>query len=532
MATAVYINVYSSHLDRGATVSSTPREHYEVDEKQIMVGKPLPQWPVAGGAPVVKAYDGNQLTLERLGKTFVLRAGDEQEIDGSEHAVGMGVISRTYCCVKLVSAELLYKGSWQQGSTILQKLEGPIGEGEVFYPNGDHFKGYFHLSYAHINGSAYAAEGRYEFADGSYIEDAWIHTSDDNDPMHWGLHGVFRIHHPKGGDSIAMFLHGGRRYGFELFLPDASWEKPRVREWYGGGSVVRYCGPGELFQYEVVDYQVDETGKSGFTTLRLTLRDGEDVYRVEQYGGKYEKNNYDNSIYEPSTRVILHLPNGDSLDHYGDDVREMKPFDGYVDVHCAKTGKWRTERWENGVLADDQEWKYDVRAAKETTLPEPTGVESQMKALVWADGHIEYNDKEWTYDGEVKYGRPDGQGVLQGDSYHGNRRYEGEFANGVYVSTEEQYDGEITLHVKSGENGSYEEYDIVAKRGRLNIRGFWNYEITSVKADSITIEFYEEKYVVRPGEPLHLYNEIEGREWSDGCVYDSDEYTLDITWKE
>ena len=72
----------------------------------------------------------------------------------------------------------------------------------------------------------------------------------------------------------------------------------------------------------------------------------------------------------------------------------------------------------------------------------------------------------------------------------------------------------------------------MAKRGRLNIRGFWNYEITSVKADSITIEFYEEKYVVRPGEPLHLYNEIEGREWSDGCVYDSDEYTLDITWKE
>ena len=94
----------------------------------------------------------------------------------------------------------------------------------MFYPNGDHFKGVFHLSYASINGPAYAAEGRYTFADGSYIEHAWINTSKDKKPEWWGLHGVFRIKHPSGDtpDSIAMFLHGGRRYGFELFLGTSS----------------------------------------------------------------------------------------------------------------------------------------------------------------------------------------------------------------------------------------------------------------------------------------------------------------------
>ena len=100
--------------------------------------------------------------------------------------------------------------------------------------------------------------------------------------------------------------------------------------------------------------------------------------------------------------------------------------------------------------------------------------------------------------------------------------------------TKKNLDGEITLHVKSGHrNGGdwkHEEKDIVAKRGILKIEGFWNYEITSIKSDCITIEFYKEKYEVRPGKPLLLYNEIEGREWSDGCVYDSDEYNLELTW--
>ena len=438
-----------------------------------------------------------------------------------------------------MSTELVYKGGWQLGDTIRQELEGPIGEGEVFYPNGDHFKGMFHLSYASINGPAYAAEGRYTFADGSYIEHAWIHTSKDKKPEWWGLHGVFRIQRPPISnvpDSIAMFLHGGKRYGFELFLDK---DKPWVKEWYAGDSIVRYQGPNDLFRYEVQDYQLDETSREDCTTLRLTLRDGSKVYRIEQRGGRYTANQYNDYIYEPSTRVTLCLPNGDILEHYGDDVKDFKPYNGYVDVYCAKTGMSRKEHWETGVLTDDQEWKRDSRASVEVTLPNPTGVGGEMLANVWGDGHISYNHDEWVYDGEVKDNRPDGQGLLVGDRRHGNRRYEGLFIDGVYVSDEEHYDGIVMLHVKSGHkhwsaysdgDWKYNEEDIQAKLGRLNLDGFWGYEITSIKKDCITIEYYDKKYEVRPDKPLHLSKEIEGHEYSDGCVYDGDNYSLELTW--
>lgn len=545
MATACYINVYNSSVDRGATVTSVPREHYGIDETQIKVGKPLPKWWSGAGGPVVTRYDGQQLDLELRGKTFSIRVGEEVEIDSTETCVGHGVYSRNVYYVKLIDTTVIYKGGWQWGETILQKLEGPIGNGEVWYPNGDHFKGVFHLSYASINGPAYAAEGRYEFADGSYIEHAWIHTSKDKKPEWWGLHGVFHIHRPvlhpncpsfDTPDSIAMFCSGGRRNGFELFLGRTPW----VWEWYQDDKVVRYSGADELFQYEVDDYELDETSDVNCTTLRLTLRDGNKVYRIEQRGGGYTANKYNNNIYEPSAHATVYLPNGDSLDHYGDDVRDFKPYNGYIDVHKADTGMHRKEHWRNGELVDAQEWTYDHRASTKVTLPNPTGVAGELEANVWKDGHIEYQYGEWVYDGEVKNNRPDGQGVLVGNDYHGNRRYEGMFIDGVYVSGEEAFDGEVMLHVKSGHmswsisgegDWKYEERDMQAKSGRLNIDGFWGYEITSIKADRITIEYYGAKYEVRPDQPLHLYKEIEGREYSDGCVYDGDDYTLDLTWK-
>lgn len=538
MATAVYINVYNSHVDRGATVTSVPQRHYEVDEEEIKVGQPLPKYKCS--TLIVTAYDGQQLTLELRGKTFTIKVGEEVEIDSTSHEVGMGVHSCNCYCVRLIGTELKYKGGWQRGSTIRQELEGPIGEGEVWYPNGDYFKGAFHLSYASINGPAYAADGCYEFADGSYIERAWINTSKERKPQWWGLYGVFRIHHPDRADSVAMFLRGGKRYGFELCLPTDKWEKPWVREWYAGDRIIRYSGPDELFQYEVVDYEIDETSREDCTTLKLTLKDGNKVYRIEQQGGKYVANQYDNYIYEPSTHVTVVLPNGDILDHYGDDVRDFKPYDGYVGVFCAKTGMSRKEHWKNGELVEANEWTRDVRAATQVTLPDPTGLEGEMKANVWKDGHIVYGYDEWVYDGEVKDNRPDGQGVLVGDRRHGERRFEGTFLDGVYVSDEEQFDGEITLHVKSGNKSwsvysdgewKYTEEDIIAKPGRLNLDGFWGYEITSIKADCITIEYYDKKYEVRPNQPLHLRNSIDGREYSDGCVYDGDDYSLELTWK-
>lgn len=439
-----------------------------------------------------------------------------------------------------MSTELVYKGGWQHAATITQKLEGPIGDGEVFYPNGDHFKGVFHLSYANIYGPAYAAEGRYTFADGSYIEHAWIHTSKDKDPDWWGLHGVFRVQHPSPDvpDSIAMFLHGGRRYGFELVLDQ---NKPWVKEWYAGDEIVRYQGSDHLFRYEVLDYQLDETSRKDCTTLSLTLRAMDwQIYKVEQRGGKYTANKYDDYIYEPSTRVTLWLPNGDILEHYGDDVKDFKPYDGYVEVHCAKTAQCRTEHWQKGELADAREWQRDSLFSKQVTLPNPTGVGAEMQANVWADGHISYNRDEWVYDGEIKNDRPEGQGVLTGDSYHGGRRYEGLFVGGQYVSEEETFKGQIMLHAKSGHKHwsvysdgewKYEEYDLEAKLGKLGIAGFRGYEIVKITQEAITISFYNETYTLTPENPLNLpITTIEGHEYSDGCVYDGDVYSLELTW--
>lgn len=541
MSTACHINVYNSHVDRGTKVTTTPLEHYEVDESGIVVGKPLPKlW----SKNTVTAYDDNQLDLEIYGKTFTIKVGEEVEVASSSYDVGMGVSSCKAYCIKLIATEIVYKGGWQWGDTIRQELAGPIGDGEVFYPNGDHFKGVFHLSYASINGPAYAAEGRYTFADGSYIEHAWINTSKDKKPEWWGLHGVFRIKHPLGDtpDSIAMFLHGGRRYGFELFLGKSfsDEDNPWVREWYAGDKIVRYQGPDDLFRYEVLDWQLDEASREDCTTLRLTLRaiDGK-IYKVEQMGGDYELNKYDNRIYKLSTRVTLWLPNGDSIDHYGDDVKDFQSYDGYVEVHQAEKAQWRREHWEKGKLVEAGEWRRDWRASKRVTLPDPTGVGAEMQANVWADGHISYNHNEWVYDGEVKNDRPDGQGVLVGDDYHGKRRYEGKFVDGQYVNDEETFMGKVMLHVRSGHkswsvysNGEwkYNEYDIEAKLGKLDLDGFWNYEITKITQEAIIISFYDETYTLTPDQPLHLFKSIDGDEYSDGCVYDGDDYSVDLTW--
>jgi len=122
MATACYINVYNSHIDRGAVVTSVPQEHYEVDEEQIKVGEPLPKYKC--GTLIVTAYDGLQLTLEMRGKTFTIKVGEEVEIESTEHEVGMGVYSRNCYCVRLIGTDLVYKGDWQWADTILQKLAG------------------------------------------------------------------------------------------------------------------------------------------------------------------------------------------------------------------------------------------------------------------------------------------------------------------------------------------------------------------------------------------------------------------------
>ncbi len=424
---------------------------------------------------------------------------------------------------------IIYKGGWQFGKTIRQCLEGPKGSGEVVYPNGDRFRGMFHLNYASINGPAYAASGRYDFADGSYIGRAWINTSSDRTVF--DLHGVFRIVHPQEPDSIAMF-NGNKRYGFELFLDE---EKPWVREWYDGKPLDNGKSP-----YEVEDYTLDETSSEDCTLLKLTLRKGHLVWRVEQQGGRYETNQYDQSVYAPYTHVTIRLPNGDSMDHYGCAMRGFEPVDGYVDMHCAETGLWRSELWENGTLKKAEEWKRDRRAARAVRLPDPSGAEGELSAYVWADGHISYQYDEWVYDGETSNDRPEGQGVLTGDKSHSNRRYEGTFREGRYAGEETSVPSEVTLHARHGHShwsvGSsgewkYEESDFTACLGRLSFAGFRAYEIIRITPDCITIGHYGETCELRPDAPLSLTSSIEGREWSDGCVYDGDDYRLILTFK-
>ena len=97
------------------------------------------------------------------------------------------------------------------------------------------------------------------------------------------------------------------------------------------------------------------------------------------------------------------------------------------------------------------------------------------------------------------------------------------------------------LHAKSGHkhwsvynDGEWknEEYDIEAKLGTLNIDGFWNYEITKITHVVFNDTATTETYTLTPDNPLNLpLSTIEGHEYSDGCVYDGDAYSLELTWK-
>jgi len=360
MSTVCIINHYHSYSDRGAFVQKEPVDRKLIDEAQLKAGAPLPCWD--DGGPIVRAYDGAHLELEYRGKTYSIRVGDEQLIDEGILSQNYGVTLFSLTTVKVLATEIVYKGGWQTGSTILQKLEGPIGDGEVMYPNGDHFKGEFFLSYANIQGPAYAAVGRYTFADGSHIERAWIHTSDNRKPEHWGLHGLFRIHHPGGRDSIAMFAGGGRRYGLELFLDE---KQPRVKEWYADEEVVRWMEyePKQV-ELRLVDYQLDETSRIDCTSLSLRVKEYDYEYRIRQEGGNYVENQYGSNVYGLSTRSTVYWPNGNSFDHYGTSLRKLMPYDGYVTMHDAEKGMCRSELWENGKMKKADEWKRDERAAK------------------------------------------------------------------------------------------------------------------------------------------------------------------------
>ena len=439
----------------------------------------------------------------------------------------------------------IYKGGWQNGNTIRQELRGPIGDGQVTYPNGDRFNGYFHLSYASINGPAYAAEGRYDFADGSYIERAWINT--DSSCTIFDLQGVFRIHRDDGPESIALFFRN-QRNSFELFLA----EKPYAIEWYADE---------QLRELEVKSYDIAEPAE-GCLTLTLTLADGT---RIVQEGGCYRLNNYDKKIYEPHTKVSVYLPNGDSIDHWGLGLKLLEPYDGYLTVHCAETQMCRDERWKQGTCVETQEWERDILSSKSLRLPNPLG-NGETDAWLWKNGHIEYRSEGWTYDGQIEGDCPEGQGILSGaSSNHKDESYVGEFhegrahGQGVYENGKAGIRQEgtfvkgffqepnaptspIMLHARHGHSSwsigsqsdwEHEDCDFEAKVEELPFIGFGDIKIARIEKDCITLtDYFGNVKELHPGETVHYSAEIEGREWSDGCVYDGDDYSLDLTWTE
>ena len=417
-----------------------------------------------------------------------------------------------------MEAKPKYIGEWQFKDVIKQKLAGPIGQGEVQYPNGDRFEGYFCLSYQSIDGTAYTAHGKYTFADGSYIEDAWIETFPDDYP----LYGVFRIHHPDGTESIAMF-HGPKS-GLELFLGD----QPSYKFWYKGEELT------PTWEYDVKEYEIDNSKGEDSIRLTVVLKREYDTWTVIMKGGKLEANSYGNYNYAPGTEITVYDPDGDSRDYlYGAAPREFRPYDGYLVYHYAEQAICRSERWENGQRIEEEEWERDMRVPRCVTLPHPLGYDETIDAFVWVNGHIQYKGGKFVYDGEIANDRPEGKGVLVG----GGERYEGIFYQGVFLP-EDHFDGEIKLHFELSskhwnidDDGEWKttEEERIAKLGKLDIRGFWDCEIVRISKDLIVIVGDDGKCFVTPDQPGCLTYDYE-HEDSDGCVYEGACYHLKITW--
>ncbi|UKK48958.1 hypothetical protein L6475_03045 [Prevotella sp. E9-3] len=429
-----------------------------------------------------------------------------------------------------------YYGDWQWGDTIRQQLQGPIGNGAIDYPNGDRFEGFFHLSYAHINGPAYTASGKYKFKDGSEVPDCWI---DGNDQ----LMGIYRWKDAQGLKRITMWVCGVK-WGIEII----EGEKPVAIEYCNGKEVQRW-------ESEVTyEFNNDSTDTS---RMEILLPNG---IRIRQWGGKAECD-----VSFPS--CVVYYKNGDSFSHYGRSTRLLQPWNGYGTYHRASDGKMLKGEWKEGKQTDEKaEWEYDPQGAKRMELEtDPYGNKLTEEVLVWAD-RIEYDYKK-VYEGEIKDGRPEGKGIYtDADSVdYGEepRRYEGEFHNGLchghgiytYPSAgirqegswangkfldSEAPDGPIMLHVHwtddewsmgGGSKVERKKFDIEAKVGELDIQGFRSVRIEEIRPNAIVFKEYDcPSRILTPGESIHFSNSIDGYEDHDGCVWDGDDYDMTVSW--
>lgn len=427
----------------------------------------------------------------------------------------------------------VYNGEWQYGDVILQKLEGPIGDGSVDYPNGDRFEGSFHLSYAHINGPAHMADGTYTFANGDRIEHCWINANSR-------LVGVYETLHADGTRSIAMW-YNGERVGMEVEVDE---RECLYRE--RGFLVHQYSGK-EQFNYT---YTPDERG---FNRLEVTL-----------YNGMRIVHQYCHNDGEPALNCELYYPDGDWMEYWGSgQLEEFRPWDGVFTYHRIADGMKKHDIWDKGVPREMQGWEHDEEGARRIHVEvDPYGRPFGHDILLWPDGHTQWG-YGFHYEGGLKDGLPEGQGVFYDDS---GRRYEGEFHEGL-CHGEGTYTFEKADIRQSGrwERGRFldgkkpvapvklkvhwsqthcspsgefpygeEEWIVEAKPGYLDLPQYaLGIAIESIEPERIVLTSYGRKHrTLTPGKTVGYMDEVEGREYSDGCVYESDEYTINITWMQ
>lgn len=285
-----------------------------------------------------------------------------------------------------------YIGEWQQKSVILEKLEGPIGEGSVEFPCGDKFEGYFHLSFANIQGPCYVADGKYTFADGKYIENAWINTS-ENLTM-FGLEGVYEVRNADGSLVSITSFWLNKRHGIEILVGSTV----EAVEWYLGE---------EQKHYEVKNYTlnaIDECRRE----LVVELANGISVTMV---GGRLVPNKYENYVYDNYLMAKVVYDNGDVYESINYGIRNLQPYGRCGTRRCAD-GMMRVEYYKGYELERIEREAWDRSRVEEKQIPNPINPEELIKAYVWSN-HIEYiDDLNMKYDGDVVDGMPHGQGVL------------------------------------------------------------------------------------------------------------------------
>ncbi|MBQ8703273.1 MAG: hypothetical protein IJ524_02730 [Bacteroidales bacterium] len=425
----------------------------------------------------------------------------------------------------------IYHGGWQQGSVIQQKLDGPIGDGSIDYPNGDRFEGSFHLSYAHINGPAYMADGTYTFANGDRIEHCWI---DGND----ALYGVYETLHADGTRSIAMW-YKGKRVGLEIEV-DRKTCNYRER-----GFLVH--------SFSQLNFNYTYTpGNNGFNRLEVTL-----------YNGMRLVHWFKNNDNEPDLFCELYYPDGDWMEYWGwNDLKEFRPWDGVFTYHRCADGMKKYDTWKNGTPQeqyDHNTWEHDEHGARRIHVElDPYGNPFGHDILLWPDGHTQWG-YGYHYEGTQQDGIPEGRGVFYDDS---GRRYEGLFHKGLCHGEGTYTFGDIVqsgrweqgrfldgkepaapvmlkvhwTHTHCSPSGEFpdgeEEWTIEAKPGELNLPKYTSgITIELLEPDRIILSSYGQRLkTLTPGKTVGFLDEVEGREYSDGIVYESDEYNTKITW--